>query len=610
MVKLVALFCSVTFASLLAVTLVSQAASGPVTIALCPVADDVHDDAHQLYYAADGSRQRLSVSTSDDVLPVCAAATLPLDASILWSAPAPPGPVAGSIRQLGLLGNFTTGTPTVSEVVVIADSNRETEIGTEIVSAVETVSDDSPLALNLSVLPWLAPQTFGIDERVTSIGASQLRCEPGGNIAGALFTAGRPWAAGTALQLEMRAQGQGRFHVALGDALRDTLQTPLRLGEVSLPTSAADGNAGVFRFVLPDNVLPWTSLTIICPPGQGEIELLSLSISSPRGRQQPDLQRAQASPPSQRGAWLWSPQLWQDSPDFVWQTQSQQQLTEIYISIPVDSSGQVADRSMLSQFLTEAHDRGLDVRVVIGDPRDVLPASLPALEARILAFLNYNRDAPTSAQLSGVQLDIEPYLLRGFARAQPYWRERYLSVIRHVHDMLDGRMSLDLVMPAWWGSHQAWGEQLFSQLPVANTRLSIMNYHTSAERLRANAAPFLDWGQQASVPVLIALESGYLPDETHRRYTHHEQEGELWLLPVGDESVYVLFDKPQSGLAGEAFAFAFDYRVPAGDYTFAGDVARLNTVVTELSREWLDSPAFAGIAIHGLDDINIRYGSQ
>ena len=55
-------------------------------------------------------------------------------------------------------------------------------------------------------------------------------------------------------------------------------------------------------------------------------------------------------------------------------------------------------------------------------------------------------------------------------------------------------MPLGLVLPAWWGSHPAWGQQLFDQLPPDNTRLTIMNYHKSIDRLRANAEPFLDWG--------------------------------------------------------------------------------------------------------------------
>lgn len=602
----------VILAGLLCMTSATQAASNAVTLALCPVEDIAVVDAGQLFYAADGSRQHLAVNSDAELPTSCSAASFQADGTVLWSAPAAPMSAGGAIGQVGLLGNFSGDTPSISEVLaipaIVPATTSATESENERDGTTETppASDEQPLPLNQSVLSQLDPRTFGVDERATVNGSGQLRCSSGDNIAGVLLSAGRPWVAETGLQLEIRARGRGRFHVAIGTAQRDNMQTPLRLGEMLLSGEGADD----YHFSLPDNEQPWTSVTIICPAEQGESELLSLAISTAQGRQQREQLDAANSRSPRRGAWLWSPQLWQESPEVIWQAQSQQQLTEIYISIPVDQAGQVADRQSLTRFLAEAHDRELQVRVVIGDPRDVLPASLPALEARILAFLSYNRQAPESAQLRGVQLDIEPYLLRGFGRAQPYWRERYLSVVRHVHAMLDGRMSLDLVVPAWWGTHQAWGEQFLSGLPVDNLRLSIMNYHTAAERLRANAAPFLGWGQQASVPVVIGLETGYLPDETHRRYIDHDQQGELWLIPVGDELVYVLFDTPQTGLPGQAFAYAFDYLVPAADFTFAGDVARLNAVVNELSREWRRSAAFAGIAIHGLDDASVRAGTQ
>lgn len=464
MFRPVVLLSYVTVSSMLYMTSLSAAASTVITIALCPAGEQPDQStgdgsADQVYFAADGSRQRLSISQDANISPSCSTVALQVDGGILWSAPATPEQLSSAVRQIGLLGDFATDNPAVTEVIVIADISPGPAPDTDTSPSTET----SPSALDSSVL----------------------------------------------------------------------------------------------------------------------------------------YQRVQ---PLRQGAWLWSPQLWQQSPESIWRVQAQQQLTEIYISIPVEGDGEIADREMLTQFVTEAGDRGLDVWVVIGDPRDVLPASLAALEARINAFMLYNQNTPVQARLSGVQLDIEPYLLPGFSRAQAYWRDRYVSVITHVHGMLDGRLPLELVMPAWWGSHQAWGIRLFEQLPVDNTRLSIMNYHTSIDRLRANAEPFLNWGQRVSVPVMIALESGSLPDQTHHRFARHDQAGELWLLTVGGESVLVLFDRPQFLLAGQAFAFAFDYPVPASDYTFKGDLTGLDTVVSELVREWQAWSAFSGIAIHGLDE--------
>ena len=312
----------------------------------------------------------------------------------------------------------------------------------------------------------------------------------------------------------------------------------------------------------------------------------------------------------QRGAWLWSPALWQNEQAFIWQTQTQEQLSEIYISVPIDENGDIPDATALMQFITQASSRSLQVWVVIGDPHDILPAHQAALERRINAFLSYNKSASKSAQLAGIQLDIEPYLLPGFAHEPARWRERYIAVIKQVHQLINGQMMMDLVMPAWWGIHPAWGESLFSELPTENTRISIMNYHTDLERLKTNAEPFLDWGKRKNVPIQIALELGFLKDEHQRRYRSHADTGELWLVSVGDQQVFLLFDRPQTKLKGKAFSNAFEFNVPASLFTFAGNKARLNQAIDELENDWRLWLSFSGISVHGLDDKNFSEGAQ
>lgn len=312
----------------------------------------------------------------------------------------------------------------------------------------------------------------------------------------------------------------------------------------------------------------------------------------------------------QRGAWLWSPELWRNKPEFIWQTQTQEQLSEIYISVPIDEDGDIPDATALMQFITQASSRSLQVWVVIGDPHDVLPAHQAALERRINAFLSYNKLASKSAQLAGIQLDIEPYLLPGFAHEPARWRERYVAVIKQVHQLINGQMMMDLVMPAWWGIHPAWGESLLSELPTENTRISIMNYHTDLERLKTNAEPFLDWGKRKNVPIQIALELGFLKDEHQRRYRSHADTGELWLVSVGDQQVFLLFDRPQTKLKGNAFSYAFEFNVPASLFTFAGNKVRLNQAIAELENNWRLWLSFSGISVHGLDDKNFSEGAQ
>ncbi len=604
------MFASVTIFSMLPILAAISAVPAPVTVALCPArAADTAAFYQRDYFSADGTVQSLLIGRPPSTPSSCPQTELDIKGGVLWAGKAVPDAFINPPDQVGLQGLFDTDPITVSEIVMIADEPAEQEAPQQ----PQSVATTQPLPLNQSVLSQFIPRPFGIEERVSAPETNQLMCEAGSDIGGAYFYSARPWSSGSDLQLEIRASGQGRFGIALGDAQRDLSQSPLPLGEIELTGSGTQ----VFRFDLPDNDLAWTSLTVVCPQTQGRLTMASLVLrSSPAvddninaGVETVDADH-QISRRYQRGAWLWDPDLWQNDPDVIWQAQAQQRLTEIYISVPVNEHGRVAESDRLVQFVINASAKSLDVWLVAGDPHDVLPDNQTVLENSVRAALLYNNDAPEGARLAGVQLDIEPYLLPGFAQAQGHWRERYVAVIQRVHQMLNGQLALDLVMPAWWGNHPAWGQALLTQLPTTNTSISIMNYFTSPQRLLISAEPFLSWGQHSAVPIKIGVESGSLRDEYQRRYRAHDHTGRLWLISVGEQPVFVLFDQPQSNLNGQAYAYAFEYELPASLYTFAGDMTRLNTVLDELTNEWRTWSSFAGISIHGLDDRNFIEGSQ
>ncbi|MES2606224.1 MAG: hypothetical protein V4603_14920 [Pseudomonadota bacterium] len=302
-----------------------------------------------------------------------------------------------------------------------------------------------------------------------------------------------------------------------------------------------------------------------------------------------------------RSAWLWSPTLWLQSPELIWQLQTEQALTAIYVTVPVNAEGAIENAAALSTFVGAASARSLQVWAVIGDHQDVLAVARPALQARLDAYREYNNSAAAESRLAGVQLDIEPYLLPGFSLAQGNWRERYIDVIGFAREQLGANLRLDLVVPGWWGTHPDWSNQLLDALALPNLSLTVMNYQTNPDSLRNAATPFLAWGQRANVPVRMALETGRLGDEA-RRYYGGAERGELWLLDIGDQPVLVLFSAPVDGLSGRAFSFTEEAPVPAANSTFAGDLSRLARVLAEVEPEWTRWPAFAGIALHGLEE--------
>lgn len=373
---------------------------------------------------------------------------------------------------------------------------------------------------------------------------------------------------------------------------------------ITLPVPA---EAAKWGRIISSNLLTGSGNSIIL---QGSFEAQQASISEiivpqpePPNRQtiagKPAPRQSAAEAVSYRSTWLWEPAIWQQSPEAIWSTVTAFQLDRVYLTIPT-TGNRVMDTDALAAFLSDAHDRNLAVWAVVGDRRDVLPESLPALLNRATAYRAFNDNQPAANQLDGLQLDIEPYLLQGFNLDQDYWRNRYIATIQAVHDTLSKALPMDLVMPVWWGNHPNWGEQLLQGIALPQTSITVMNYRADVDRLRAEAEPFLSWGENAGIPVHMALEYGVLQDEM-RQHFYPDSAGELWLIDIGIHKVLLLLDAVYSDLPGSARKMAFTSEFDASALTFNGDPERLQAAIATLALDWSSWTSFAGIAIHGME---------
>ncbi|WP_052383875.1 hypothetical protein [Litchfieldella xinjiangensis] len=497
---------------------------------------------------------------------------------IAWVGPA--GTILGETLPdaVTLQGDLERNPPTVSEVIwhgVDEDASAPDEWPRRPLAHLERV-------------------TFGGEERVSLGSETRFECRPGEATAGLLLRDERPWPSSRPQRLEVTASGAGRFEIAVSDR-----QGLAREAPVSLGTFEAGKLPQRFSFTLPSHATGlesgWVGVSLVCPPGRAHLELHDIVLSP------------EASTPRPRSAWVWSPQVWQDAAEDLWALVDRQRLDELFISVPVTLEGDVAERERLTQFITQATTRGVAVWPVIGDPRDVLSSSLPALINRLEAYRSYNASADEHARLAGVQLDIEPYLLPGFATAMAHWRERYIETIQTAHKVLDGQLALDLVMPVWWGDHADWGEALLDPLAMANLSITVMNYRTDPGQLYRGAVPFLEWGRDHGIPIRMALETGTLPDENRHTFKQADkgERAALWLVDDLETPLLVWLNSPERDLPGQPFTLIRREAFPASRLTFGGDQARLNEVADQLSEAWSVWPTFEGIALHGLDEHNL-----
>ena len=488
---------------------------------------------------------------------------------VVWSTLMSMSDAAALEPALALQGPLQGGAFAVSEIIPLREAAPARPVAPE-GQRTETAPPPQP--------DWRA---FGTEERARVEGA-RLVCEPGRAPAGFLWTPPKPWAGHAPQHLLFQASGQGRVTVGLADAAREQRGDPLEVGTIVLKPTP-----GTTRLTVPANAQPWRTLSLACPPEGAVLETTGAAL---RG-QLPGL-----------SAWVWSPAAWADAPGTVWALQQRHALHAVYVTVPTEE-GAVRNVSLLREFIAESTKRGLHVWAVIGDPADVLADSQAALTSRLKAYARYNEAAPPAARLAGLQMDIEPYLLSGYRLDPPAWRERYLQTVAAARRALAAEVPLDLVVPVWWGADAHWGVAALDRLAPLGVSLTVMNYRTDLNSIRAGAEPFLAWSARHERRVTMALEYGPIPDETRRHYRRSDEGGELWLLPVGQRAALVLLDRPRTGLPGTAFRFTHEAPFLGRQITFAGQPAALAQAVDALTPGWAAWPGFAGIALHGVDEV-------
>ena len=327
--------------------------------------------------------------------------------------------------------------------------------------------------------------------------------------------------------------------------------------------------------------------------------------------------------PSRRAkaTWVWAAQTWVEQPVELAADLAGQGIDRVYIDVPLVNDNQALGYpKTLKAFLAEAYRQGIHVWVVEGSPYGLTVSGQKTVLQRARTYQAFNATLPQAHRLKGIQYHIEPYLMPGYYANPALWNQAYVALMNQVKT--ETGFALDSVLPFWFDQARvprlmpgvmsgvmprlmpdASGSFLDALAPYVDT-VTVMDYRTRPEAIESFAQPFLAWGQQSGKPVVVALETGPLPDESFEAYrplgwsTH--RRARLWLLPYDtDHKLLVLLKQGANlGSAGEAFRFSHHVTVPASRVTYHDQFARFQGDLTDVSRRLQRWPAFGGMAIH------------
>jgi hypothetical protein len=437
----------------------------------------------------------------------------------------------------------------------------------------------APLPLATNLLPAMRVRSYGIEERTDvriEDGKLLLQCRAGSKPAGVLLMQEASLSMARA-DLVLSGSGQGRFELKVADAAHAAREAAVTLGEFS-----ADAAPRTARY--PANAAgvdesSWQFFVLGCPLEAASLTLDSMTLQPRNGAVQP------------RSSWIWNPNEWQQNPQAVFALAERYALKVLFVSVPV-ASGAVAQADALAAFIRDARNRGIAVWAVAGDPHMVLPAEQAVTVERMRAYAAYNASVAAAEALAGVQFDVEPYLLPGYALAEAQWSPRYVELVAALKQAGRG-LPLEMVVPYWWADR----ETLLDEIAPHVDGLSVMDYRTRRDEIVRFATPFLDWGVRHKKAIRIALEAGPVGEETIRQYVRADR-GELWQSEIAGIPVVLLLKSPQAHREGAAWRYVAS-RVQDGSATsFHRDPAALIDMAPGLENIFSAWSSFNGLALH------------
>lgn len=282
--------------------------------------------------------------------------------------------------------------------------------------------------------------------------------------------------------------------------------------------------------------------------------------------------------PTLRGVWLWDRSRVVGREEKVIDDLTAHGMNRLYLQLDDEPH-------RLIPFLRLAARAKIEVYALDGSAEAVLE-SAPLL-ARLGSVREHNRRHP-EAPFAGVQLDVEPYLLKDFQLRRDHYLKRYLQVLADAAAVCGSELPLSVAAPFWFAQLRIQGGDFIAQLLEIADEIVVMGYRTSIEEIRAITSDFLAYGERSGTPVLLGLELTPLPDEWHQ--VLHKTDA------AGAGAVV---------LAGLSWRAGARYQVPGSRLSFAGQYRKLPAILAQAP----EFASFQGWVLHSyevLPDMDIR----
>ena len=307
------------------------------------------------------------------------------------------------------------------------------------------------------------------------------------------------------------------------------------------------------------------------------------------------MNREPAAPPVPSiGFWYWDYRTAIRDPDGMLAACRQHHCRRVLLQLPdMRDSDQLW--AAYAALFASTWTAGIELFALDGAPDMIdTPAILVEKLTRLLTLVG-NRG------ISGIQLDIEPYLLNGFPDDVTIF-DRYLDTIERVNAALGGRGRLSVVIPFWFTSTMHRSRPLAFAVMDRVDEVAVMSYRTDVDELAAISDDTLRYGRLQSIPVWLAMETTRLLPERHVTLKREDDPtlADGILDPVRRSLTLGRVAAEVQRHGGIWFRIHHDTTIDPKRLSFADRTRRdVRHAITRVFAN-IRTPSFAGLLIHDL----------
>jgi hypothetical protein len=207
--------------------------------------------------------------------------------------------------------------------------------------------------------------------------------------------------------------------------------------------------------------------------------------------------------------WLWSTSLigTSESRNSILQFAIEQSIGRIYLQVDPDVA-----RSAYSAFITAAADNGIEIHALGGAPDWILPDQRKQIANLIKWVKDYNQSVLEKERFTGIQVDIEPYLLQEWLNDRDTMVKNWIEALTLFNNEAkkDSALTTSAALPFWLGEVAVPSERdvmLNEKLMNQLDEVTLMSYRDQAAALVEITASDLAVGDRLGKKIFVGVET-------------------------------------------------------------------------------------------------------